>query len=81
MNRRVQYLRCGTADSLKRNERILDDYHAVPGSLYINKTGVIFVTSQEWVDWLTGKTKCVPLEDVAPVLEKDFAEILDAGNV
>ena len=35
-------------------------YRVIPAKVYINKQGICLVTSQEWCDWLWGKTDEIP---------------------
>ena len=64
MGRIVTFCRCGTEESWKRH-RENGEYAGmnlvVPGTVYVSETGICLVTSQEWVDWLTGETEDIPI--------------------
>lgn len=61
MGRPIDYARVGTRDSWERNkEKYPGSYHVVPASLYVSETGICLVTSQDWVDWLLGRTDEIP---------------------
>lgn len=59
----ITFCHCGTEEmwqKYRENDRYAGMNLIVPGTIYVSETGLCLVTSQEWVDWLTGKTECPP---------------------
>lgn len=57
----VSFAKCGTEEEWARYKQHYPDVHKVmPGTLYVNEFGICLVTSQEWVNWLLGKTDTIP---------------------
>lgn len=58
---RVSFARCGTQQQWdKKRDQYSDMCQVIPGTLYVNREGICLVTSQEWTDWLLGKTSSMP---------------------
>lgn len=57
----VNFCHCGTEEAWQKHR---EDYHemncVIPGTIYVSKNGLCLVTSQEWVDWLMGRTEKIP---------------------
>lgn len=57
MGRRVNICRCGTPESWEEYRKNHPELSPViPAKVYVGENSIYLVTSQEWVDWLTGKT-------------------------
>lgn len=60
----VSFARCGTMEQWERHKNEYPGvYNVMPATIYVSDAGLCLVTSQEWVDWLTGK------REEAPVME------------
>lgn len=60
----VSFCRCGTKESWEKARKGYTEMnHVVPGEIYVSDDGLCLVTSQEWVDWLTGRTDIPPFNN------------------
>ena len=58
---RIDHEICGTQEQWDKRPDLHDKtYRIIPAKIYVNKTDLYLVTSQEWCDWLHGKTDKVP---------------------
>lgn len=63
MRPQVSFCRCGTEKEWNMHQRQYSGMNrVVPGTIYVSERGLCLVTSQEWVDWLTGKTDKIPCQ-------------------
>lgn len=59
--RMVTFCHCGTQESWNKMKRSYHGMnHIIPATVYVSDNGICLVTSQEWADWLTGKTDEIP---------------------
>lgn len=57
----VTFCRCGTEEQwIKNRDRYGSMHHVVPGTIYVSEEGLCLVTSQEWVEWLMGRSEHLP---------------------
>lgn len=60
----VTFCRCGTKESWEKAHKNYSGMnHIIPATIYVSDTGLCLVTSQEWVDWLTGRTAEIPTKE------------------
>ena len=61
MGRPVTFARCGTHEQWEIcKSQYTNTYHVMPATVYVGEEGICLITSQEWVDWLTGKIEDIP---------------------
>ena len=69
----VKFCMCGTREKweyARKLGRYKDMNHVIPGAIYVSDTGLALITSQEWVDWLTGETAELPVCDSTEEMSK-----------
>ena len=56
----IQFAKCGTPEIWERQKHNYNVHKVIPATLYICETGICVVTSQEWADWMLGRTDKIP---------------------
>ena len=56
----VVHTMCGTIEDWNKHPELHVMTHITPAEIYIDKNNICLITSQEWSDWLKGKTQIVP---------------------